>query len=126
MLSPQQISAKILRQSFKRDMDFWTAMGTLRGYQLITNVLDTENFTIHPLVQASLPYWLEQKHQKATYSSKALKLLAEEFPTGEYENKEICELLFAHVQVVLGYHCNPEDQRYRAALLHNLGWFEST
>jgi len=126
MLSPQQISAKLLCQSVERDVDFWTAKGTLQGYHLITNELDTENVTIHPLVQASLQYWLEQKQQKAIYASKALKLLAEEFPSGEYENKEICGVLFAHAQVVLSYHCNPEDQRYRAALLHNLGWFECT
>jgi len=126
MLSPQEISAKMLRQSVERDVDFWTAKGTLQGYHLITNELETENFTIHPLVQASLQYWLEQKQQKAIYASKALKLLAEEFPIGEYGNKEICGVLFAHAQVVLSYHCNLEDQRYRAALLHNLGWFECT
>lgn len=82
------------------------------------NELETENFTIHPLVQTSLQYWSEQKHQKAFYASKALKLLAEEFPTGEYENKDTSELLLAHAEVVLS---TSEDKIHRATLLHNLG-----
>lgn len=92
---------------------------------MIINELETENSKIHPLVQTSLPYWLKRKQQKAIYASKALKLLAEEFPISEYGNKGICEVLFVHTQVVLSYRC-PEDQRYRVALLHNLGWFERT
>lgn len=124
MLSPRQISAKILRRSIERDIDFWTALGTLKGYQLITNELETDNFTIHPLVQASLQYWLEQKHQKALYASKALNLLAEEFSTGEQENKNTSELLLAHAEVVLSYCCTSEDKIHRATLLHNLGLFK--
>ena len=100
MLSPRHIPTKILRHSIKRDVDFWTAMGTLKGYQLNTNELETENFTIYPLVQAFLQYWLEQKHQNVLYASKALKLLAKEFPPGIYENRDASELLLAHGEMV--------------------------
>ena len=75
-------------------------------------------------MQASVHYWLEQRSEKADYAGEVLQLLAEEFPNGEYEYKETCELMLAHAQAVLCHKCISEnDMRHRVALLYNVGWF---
>ena len=124
MLDPQRIPQKLLERSVERDIDFWTAIGTLVGFALITKELEGETYTIHSLVQTSVHYWLEQRNEKMDYMRQALQLLAEEFPSGEHENKETCELMLAHAQAVLRNDCALEDDLgYRAALLYHVGWF---
>ena len=106
----------------ERDVDFRIALGTLDGFALISQEVGRETYTIHPLVQASVHYWLEQRSEKADYASRALQLLAEEFPSGEHEHKERCESLLAHAQAVLCFHCVSEDDLgHRGALLYNVG-----
>ena len=124
MLSPQRMSIKLLRQAAKTDMHFWTAIGTLNGFSLINQEIGGETYAIHPLVQASVHFWLEQRSQKADYEGRALRLLAKEFPIGEYEHKETCESLLAHAQAVLRHNCIAEnDMIERAQLLYNVAYF---
>ncbi len=124
MLDPQRIPEKLLRRPAERDVDFRMAIGTLDGFALISQEIGGETYAIHPLVQASVHYWLEQRSEKADYAGQALQLLAEEFPNGEHEHKETCESMLAHAQAVLWHKCISEnDMRHRAALLHNVGWF---
>ncbi len=124
MLDPQRIPEKLLRRPAERDVDFRMAIGTLDGFALISQEIGGETYTIHPLVQASVHYWLEQRSEKADYAGQALQLLAEEFPNGEHEHKETCESMLAHAQAVLWHKCISEnDMRHRAALLYNIGWF---
>lgn len=125
MLDPRRIPEKLVRRSIGRELDFRTAIGTLNGFALITAEIGGEIYAIHPLVQASVHYWLEQRNEKANYVSQALELLAKEFPQGKYENKETCESLLAHAQAVLNwdYVSKDDDQRYRAALLYNVATF---
>ena len=125
MLDPQRISEKLLRRSTKRDEDFEMAIGTLDGFALISQGIGEESYAIHPLVQASVHYWLEQRSQKADFAGQALKLLAEEFPSGKYEHKETCELMLAHAQAVLSYkYVSEDDLRNRATLLYKVGCFD--
>ena len=125
MLDPQRIPEKLLRRLIERDIDFWIAIGTLNGFALISQEIGGDTYTIHPLVQASVHYWLEQKGQKAEYAGQALQLLAEEFPNGDHEHRETCESMLAHAQAVLCYQCTLEDDiKHRAALLYNVGWFD--
>ena len=124
MLDPQRIPEKLLRRPVERDVDFRMAIGTLNGFALITSQIGGEIYAIHPLVQASVHYWLEQRSEKAGYASQALQLLAKEFPDGEHEHKETCESMLAHAQAVLCYNCASEDDLgHRAALLNNVGRF---
>lgn len=124
MLDPQRIPEKLLRRSAKRDVDFEMAIGTLDGFALISQEIGEESYAIHPLVQASVHYWLEQRSEKADCASQALQLLVEEFPTGIYEHTEICELMLAHAQAVLCYkYVSDDDLKRRAKLLYNVGWF---
>ena len=124
MLDPQRIPENLLRPLAERDVDFRMALGTLDGYALITQEIGREMYTIHPLIQASVHYWLEQRKEKANYASQALQLLAEEFPNGEHKHTERCESLLAHAQAVLCYDCVSEDDLgHRGALLYNVGSF---
>ena len=124
MLDPQRIPEKLLRRPAERDVDFRMAIGTLDGFALISQEIGGQTYAIHPLVQASVHYWLEQRSEKADYAGQALQLLAEEFPNGEHEHKETCESMLAHAQAVLCHKFISEyDMKHRAALLYNVGWF---
>ena len=127
MLDPRRIPEKLVRRSIGRELDFRTAIGTLNGFALITAEIGGEIYAIHPLVQASVHYWLEQRNEKANYVSQALELLAKEFRYGKLENKETCESLLAHAQAVLNwdYVSKDDDQRYRADLLYKVGSFHT-
>ncbi len=125
MLDPQRIPEKLLRRPAERDVDFRMAIGTLDGFALISQEIGGQTYAIHPLVQASVHYWLEQRSEKADYAGQALQLLAEEFPNGEHKHKETCESMLAHAQAVLCHKYTSEnDMRHRAALLYNVGWFD--
>ena len=124
MLDPQRIPEKLLRRPAEREVDFRMAIGTLDGFALISQEIGGETYAIHPLVQASVHYWLEQRSEKGDYAGQALQLLAEEFPNGDHEHKETCGSMLAHAQAVLCHKCiSEDDMRHRAALLYNIGWF---
>ena len=124
MLDPQRIPEKLLRRLVEREVEFRMAIGTLDGFALISQEIGGETYAIHPLVQASVHHWLEQRSEKADYAGQALQLLAEAFPNGRHEHKETCESMLAHAQAVLCHKCTSEnDMGYRAALLCNVGCF---
>jgi tetratricopeptide (TPR) repeat protein len=58
---------------------------------------------MHRLVQLSTQNWLELQGTKARWQVEALELLAERFPSGEYETWNECEVLYPSAQVVVGY-----------------------
>ena len=125
MLSPQRIPKKILRRVVEKAVDFPKAIGTLNGFSLISQEIGGETFAIHPLVQASVHYWLEQRSQKADCAGQALQLLAEEFPNGVHEHRETCESLLAHAQAVLCHNrISENDMTYRALLLYKVACFD--
>ncbi|KAM0805646.1 P-loop containing nucleoside triphosphate hydrolase protein [Usnea florida] len=125
MLDPQRVPEKLLRRLVKREVDFRMAIGTLDGFALIRQQIRGRTYSIHPLVQASMHYWLEQRSQKADSAGQALQLLAEEFPFGhKYEHKETCESMLAHAQAVLCHRCISKiDMENRALLLYKVACF---
>ena len=126
MLDSQRIPAELLQRSARRDVSYRMAIGTLEGFALITSESGGEKYAMHPLVQASVHYWLEQRNEKVDFTGQALQLLAKEFPDGEYEHKETCESMLAHVQKVLCYDSSSEpDLVNRATLLYKLAYFNS-
>ena len=124
MLHPHRIPENLIKHVLTKDIDFRVAIGTLCGYALITQDVRENTYSIHPLVQSSVQYWLEQNREKPMYAGQALKLLAEHFPTGEFKNREICESLLVHDQAVLGYEpISDEGFLDREFLLYNVAWF---
>ena len=125
ILDGQRIPEDLIRKEDDRGIDFRTAIGTLDGYSMISKEVGGEICTIHPLVQLSVQYMLEQSEQMALYAGQALQLIAERFPVGEHENKEVCESLLPHAQAVLHHETKLDaNASSRARLLHNIGWFE--
>ena len=66
------------------------------GFALISQEIEREIYAIHPLVPASVHYWLEQSSEKADYAGQALQLLAGEFPNDKYKHRETCKSMLAH------------------------------
>ena len=124
MLDRQQIPETLICKVVERDIDFTTAIGTLDGFSMISKGLKEETYAMHRLVQLSVRQWLEHEDLKTHYARQALQLLKEQFPTGKYENRKMCESLLPHAQQVLRYNlASEEDEKRRAMLLHNVGWF---
>ena len=124
MLDPQQIPQKLLQAASLKDVDFHWAIGTLIGYALINLTIDRESYAIHPLVQASVHYWLEQNKQTEHFADQALQLLAEEFPIDVFECREWCDLILAHAKTIIDYnHTSTSCMKYRAELLDKVGNF---
>src|SRR6266516_1952088 len=81
---------------------------------------------MHRLVQVSLHNWLDQAKEKSRYSNDALQMITDRFPLAVHENKELCEQLYPHAQVVLQYDGSLESYlAFRAKLLYNVGSFEN-
>ena len=124
MLHPRRIPKNLLQSSFKKEIDFHMAIGTLDGFALITTEIERKLYSIHPLIQASVQYWLEQRNGKASYASEALKLMAKEFPFDEYGERKMCELMLPHAQTVLCFKCSlNDDLTCRAGLLYKMAKF---
>ena len=125
MLDGQKIPEDLIRTGEERRVDFRNAIGTLDGYSMISKEVGGETCAIHPLVQLSVQYVLEQSGQIAVYAKQALKLIAERFPRGAYKNKELCEFLLPHAQAVLQHDMESDmTASSRANLSHNIGEFE--
>ncbi|KAK4179694.1 Tetratricopeptide repeat-domain-containing protein [Triangularia setosa] len=110
-------SADITDDGFEDDV------AMLRDYCLIATYGMVDEFEMHSLVQLSTRRWLEVSGQQEMFHRQYIERMAAAFPTGEYENWTMCQSLFAHVQVVLGYRPSENRDEIWATLLHNGGWF---
>ena len=125
MLDGQKVPEDLVRKEDERRIDFRTAIGTLDGYSMITKEVGGKTCTIHPLVQLAVQYILEQLGQTVFYTRQALQLITDRFPTGEHENKVICESLLPHARAVLQHDIRLDAMASsRRRLLYNVGWFE--
>jgi len=125
MLDPKRIPESLLRSFVEKEVEFRMAIGTLDGFALITQHIGGEAFAIHPLVQASVCYWLQLKEEKESYESEALQLLSEEFPRGKvYKHREAYESMLVHTQAVLQFKdLSNGSMKSRAKLLDKIGRF---
>jgi tetratricopeptide (TPR) repeat protein len=125
MLDGRSIPEDLVRRDAERPVDFQTVIGTLDAYSMINKEVGGKTCAIHPLIQLSIQYILEQSGQTAMYKGLALQLIAERFPIGEHENKVVCESLLPHAQAVLQYDIKSiAIADVRAGLLYRVGWFE--
>ncbi|CAG8215912.1 unnamed protein product [Penicillium olsonii] len=97
---------------------------TLRDYSLISVSKDGTLFTIHRLLQPSMRAWLESYGQVHEWREKSIRILAEEFPSGEYIHWEKCRVLYPHVKSAMSQ--QPESSGCLlelAALLYRGAWY---
>jgi tetratricopeptide (TPR) repeat protein len=127
VLDRQGIPKTLLWKDDERGIEFTTALGTLQAFSLIGIEKGGTNYEMHRLVQLSTQNWLELQGTKERWQVEALELLAERFPSGDYETWNECEVLSPHAQVVIGCMSTTGShlQQY-AKLLGNLAWYDNT
>jgi tetratricopeptide (TPR) repeat protein len=125
MLDRREIPESLLKEPDDNDINFLTAIGTLKNYGFIVQEIDSETFAMHRMVQLSIQDWLQQANQRVNYEELAIKLLSDRFPTAKHENWKICQSLYPHAQAVLRYNSRSDSvMKARAILLHVVGWYE--
>lgn len=65
------------------------------GYTLVVATAD-ETISIHPLLQESVRYWVEQQNEKESCVEHVVQVLAVSFPNGEHSNWTVCQTLLPH------------------------------
>ena len=101
VLDRQGIPESLLRQEADRDIDFTTALGTLRAFSLVNPGIEGAGYEMHRLVQLATQKWLEIQGKIGEWQVKALLVVANMFPEGEFENWKMCESLLPHAQKVI-------------------------
>jgi tetratricopeptide (TPR) repeat protein len=121
LLDGQSIPETLIKSGSIADTAWRHSLGTILGYSLAFQ--GPEGIvTMHPLVQMCVRYWLQQEGRFANYVKKVIQLLASKFPTGDFENRDACQALWAQAETALHYQTVCDESG--AALLHNMAWFE--
>ena len=102
-LDRQAIPTELLRKDNERNLDFVTAIGTLKAFSLITEEKSQSVFGIHRLVQLSIQRWLENQQTIMSWQEKAMGAVAKCLLGGNYDEWSSRRKFSAHVQIVLGY-----------------------
>ena len=111
----------------KGRLEFENALAPLNNFSLIITESGGNVFGIHRLVQLAMRTWLVKHSEMKDYKEKAIRLLAETFPFGEFENLELCTALLPHTEVVLQYQAlNQTSSIQRAKILYNIAWYFRT
>jgi nucleoside-triphosphatase THEP1 len=99
------------------------SIGTLKAYNLITERSGGDFFDVHSLVHLSVQKWLAAKGESYEWTRIALKRIAEVFPTGDQENRDLWNLYLPHARHILSSVelLSLTDQAGRT-LLYNVGW----
>jgi len=128
VLDRQSVPEMLLRRDDEQDIEFVTALGTLKAFSLITKGKKGAVFGMHRLVQLSTQKWLELQHVLLEWQERALDVVYKYCPSGvEYETWIAWEAFNPHVQVVLEYAFRTESCLLRRAnILDNAGCYDST
>lgn len=102
-------------------------LGTLQGYALVNLASESETFSIHRLVQHAMRRRLASVDAATKWSRKALSILSEHFPDGEYESWKTCAALIPHSLHILknDYSKFAEDLLRVALLQHKISRYYS-
>ncbi|KAH7140533.1 hypothetical protein B0J13DRAFT_527257 [Dactylonectria estremocensis] len=108
------------------DSEFEDDVAVLREYYLVTAIEGEDAFEMHGLVQLSTRRWLEASDLEETFKEKYITLLAEYFPSGEYENWELCKMLYSHTEAAVEHRPKKGSVKEKwAGLLYNGAWYAS-
>ncbi|KAH8669304.1 hypothetical protein BGZ61DRAFT_116342 [Ilyonectria robusta] len=97
---------------------------TLRGYLLVAVMADKEIFEMHALVQFCTQVWLSSFSNIQRWKREFLKVISDQYPSGEYKNWPECKRLDPHIDKILKEEPNSTEDVLRwARLLTNAGWY---
>lgn len=125
MYDKQHIPESLLRTGMNESsLDFEDALEILLGYSFTSQERGKDHFNMHRLVQLATREWLQLNGRLVQEREAAVRTLAREYPSGEYENWQLCQTLEPHVQAVLEYEQHSSQAKVaRAKLLFNRGWY---
>lgn len=124
-LDRQGIPKSLLRNPADRNIDIATALGILQAFSLISAEDSKSEYEVHRLVQLATQRWLELQGTKEEWQKRALLVLADMFPPGDFENWTICESLMPHAQTVIQHeYVNEACPEQFADLLVNMARFD--
>ncbi|KAF2195361.1 hypothetical protein K469DRAFT_545893, partial [Zopfia rhizophila CBS 207.26] len=107
--------------TFDEDLD------TLHAYSLVTmttTTADNKMWEMHALVQFCTRVWLSSFSESERWKGEFLELMAQEFPSGEYENWAKCQQLLPHAEPL--YDTEPASEQLLKAwaqVLTNAAWY---
>ncbi|KAH7123389.1 hypothetical protein B0J13DRAFT_531505 [Dactylonectria estremocensis] len=85
---------------------------------------DKEIFEMHALVQFCTQVWLSSFSNTQQRKQEFLKVISDQYPSGEYENWPECKRLDPHIDKILKEKPNSSEDVLRwARLLTNAGWY---
>ena len=116
VLDRQSIPQFLVRGK-KNDLSFDNAIAPLLDFSLVKQEKDREVFGMHRLVQIATRTWLEKHNEKALWEGTAVTLLADVFPSGEYDTWEICASLMPHTNVLAEYQYTSSEYELKLASL---------
>ncbi|KAI1034908.1 hypothetical protein LB504_013192 [Fusarium proliferatum] len=79
------------------------AIGTLCGYSFLSQREDGDMFDMHSLVHLATRRWNEDEGREEGIQQLALARIAEEFPTDDWENREVWRQHLPHALRILTY-----------------------
>ena len=121
MFDRQGIPERLLHDGTRR-LQFEEAIAPLLSCSLIRGQVEQKSFEMHRLVQLSTRKWVELSGQLQRWRSAAIKSVAREFPSGEYETWSECQELLPHSTAVLSHgSAGDGDILVRAAIHNRLG-----
>ncbi|KAG4433230.1 hypothetical protein IFR05_011284 [Cadophora sp. M221] len=107
-----------------RGNEFEEDLLVLRNYAFISVSEIQSAFEMHALVQLAMRTWLEAKGDLEQWRRHYCKILANEFPTGEYKNWARCQDLFPHAQSAAAQKPKKKDSLLDWVLvLYNAAWY---
>jgi tetratricopeptide (TPR) repeat protein len=128
--NPQAIPEWVLRENptyannGDAEDDFDDNLHTLLEYSLVSVTADGKLLSLHPLVQFCTRVWLSSFGEVETWKQEFLLLMAQEFPTGDYENWPKCEELLPHVESVRDSNPTSDEALVPwAQVLTHVGWY---
>ncbi|OJJ07396.1 hypothetical protein ASPVEDRAFT_65790 [Aspergillus versicolor CBS 583.65] len=99
------------------------SIGTLKAYALITERSGGDCFDVHSLVHLSVQKWLAARGKFYEWRRKVLNRIAEVFPTGEQENRDLWNLYLPHARHILAsVELHTLTDQAGRTLLYNMGW----
>jgi tetratricopeptide (TPR) repeat protein len=104
----QGIPESLLDGHYQRDdddaiFDFEDDLNTLTSYSLVGTDVNGHQFEMHRLVQYSTRKWLDLHGELEGWKETYIKLINNNYPVGQYENRTLCQTLFPHAQATVAY-----------------------
>ncbi|KAF2188819.1 hypothetical protein K469DRAFT_702535 [Zopfia rhizophila CBS 207.26] len=134
LFNPQGIPESVLRRygekavgTYNRDEPndkFNEDFDTLQAYSLIAVTADNDVCEMHALVQFCTQVWLSSSGDAWRWRQKFVELVAQEFPTGQFENWAKCQRLLPHIASLYDVEPTTDDcLKDWAQILSNAAWY---